>query len=738
MSFYGSVYYQLIDTFHKIVLTNNGKDFKAFATNENMDKDLTQQAIGRKGVITLDTGNRWINFSQAEKDNPNDPDNKIIYYKIWHGEPDKDAINENNGFKLLDLTSEEIAKRVVKEGDDNVIVLADADKFETHEAIFDDAGHIVSTERKVYKLPKAEVNDKVEKLETLVGTPQITVDEVLIDLQLPEVLEKRPENVHTFIESNTKDINLLQTYVGDWSEQNKQPDVYSISEVIGNINTLLGENYLYSLNFRSLSDIIGLVKELNAIEFNSISLDGQPISGAPENIIDGIVKLKNTIDTLNSEVDKNKDIAEDANLGLTALIGKPIDAQIDIYDHLKTIYGVEDGKVSDSLTSLANRTKAIEDDLDWQQNDTVNTEIINLQNRAGALENRATELESRTTSAESRCDLLETRATNLESRATTLENRAGVIEEEARTLKGRVDTHYEQQNAQNATFQQTDAELRKDLTSLSDSIGEVPEDSTVIKEINTINSIIGDLPEGQTTLINYISSIEENLNTTIGEVSTDSSVMNELNTKAKTLQDNIDVVAADLGKKIGEATAFEEISALAAKVGNVTGEKSLFDLISENTSLIATQGTTLGTQGSSIATLTGDVENIKTAYVKVEDANKSYAPLAPLADWTEEKTVASEIASINTIIGDTSAWEEPDNSIALKLNKLEEGLQTVENVTSKIGDNSLIEDTIINLLLEIKADIKNMKITINSLHADNDVIPFPEVIESEGEEEPIE
>lgn len=704
MSFYGSVYYQLIDTFHKIVLTNNGKDFKAFATNENMDKDLTQQAIGRKGVIALDTGNRWINFSQAEKDNPDDPDNKIIYYKIWHGEPDEDAINENNGFKLLDLTSEEIAKRVVKEGDDNVIVLEDADKFETHEAIFDDAGHIVSTERKVYKLPKAEVNDKVEKLETLVGTPQITVDEVLIDLQLPEVLEKRPENVHTFIESNTKDISSLQTYVGDWSEQNKQPDVYSISEVIGNINTLLGENYLYSLNFRSISDILGLVKELNNIEFNSVSADGlTAIRGKPKNIIDAIVKLKQIADSTKSEIDKNKDIAEDANLGLTALIGKPIDAQIDIYEHLKNIYGVNDGIVTDSLTTLTNRTKAIEDDLDWQQNNTVNAEIVSLQNRAEALENRA-----------------------------------GIIEGEARTLKNRVDTHYEQQNAQNATFQQVDAELRKDLTSLSNSIGEVPENSTIIKEINIINNTIGNLPEKQTTVIDYISSVEENLNTVIGEVSEDSSVMTELNTKARTLQDNIDAVAADLGEKIGEATAFEEISALVAKIGNVTSEKSLFDLISENTSLIATQGTTLGTQGSSIATLTGDVENIKTAYVKVEDANKSYAPLAPLADWAKEKTVASEIANINTIIGDTSAWEEPDNSIALKINKLEGDLQTVENITSKIGDNSLIEDTIINLLLEIKADIKNMKITINNLHVDNDVIPFPEVIESEGKEEPIE
>ena len=705
MSFYGSVYYQLIDTFHKIVLTNSGKDLKLFAEDENISEDLTQQAIGRKGVISLDAGNRWINFSQAEKDNPNDPDNKIVYYKIWHGKPDEDAINENNGFKLLDLTESEITERTVKEDNDNVVILKDADKFETHETIFDDAGHIVSAERKVYRLPKAEVNEKVEKLEQLVGTPQVLINEVPTDLKLPEVLDQRPENIHTFIEANTTDIDLLETYVGDWPEQNRQPDVYSISEVIGNINTLLGENYLYSLNFRSISDILGLVKELNSIEFNSVSADGLTvIQGKPKNIIDAIVKLKQVADSTKSEIDKNKDIAEDANLGLTALIGKPIDAQIDIYEHLKNIYGVNDGIVTDSLTTLADRTKAIEDDLDWQQNNTVNAEIVSLQNRAEALENRA-----------------------------------GVIEEEARTLKNRVDTHYEQQNAQNATFQQTDTELRKDLTSLSNSIGEVPENSTVIKEINIINNTIGDLPEGQTTVIDYISSVEENLNTVIGEVSEGSSVMTELNTKAETLQDNIDAVAADLGEKIGEATAFEEISALAAKVGNVTGEKSLFDLISENTNLIASQGTTLGSQGSSITTLTSDVENIKTSYVKTEDANKFYAPLAPLADWTEEETVASKITNINTIIGDTSTWEEPDNSIALKFNKLEGDLQTIENVTSKIGDSSLIEDTtIINLLLEIKADIKNMKITINSLHTDNDSIPFPEVVESESGEEPIE
>ena len=123
--------------------------------------------------------------------------------------------------------------------------------------------------------------------------------------------------------------------------------------------------------------------------------------------------------------------------------------------------------------------------------------------------------------------------------------------------------------------------------------------------------------------------------------------------------------------------------------------------------------------------------------MKTENANNTYVPLTTLGEWNTEKTIATEISDISAVIGDTSTWEDPDNTIALKINKLEGNLQTV---STSIGDTSLVEDNIIALLLEIKEDIHNMKVTINGLHSDNEAVPFPEVVEKEPEngEEPIE
>ena len=102
MSFYGSVYYQLVDTFYKVVAKNTGKDNLTFIV-PNKEAELPNQAVGRKGVIELDSGNRWINFSDAGAEDS-------AAYKIWHGKPDENAAKIDNGFKLL-LSDEEVASR---------------------------------------------------------------------------------------------------------------------------------------------------------------------------------------------------------------------------------------------------------------------------------------------------------------------------------------------------------------------------------------------------------------------------------------------------------------------------------------------------------------------------------------------------------------------------------------------------------------------------------------------------
>ena len=66
MSFYGSVYYQLVDTFYKIVAKNSS--VRTFGPTEYPIEDLETQAIGRKGILSLNAGNRWFVFDQIKAD----------------------------------------------------------------------------------------------------------------------------------------------------------------------------------------------------------------------------------------------------------------------------------------------------------------------------------------------------------------------------------------------------------------------------------------------------------------------------------------------------------------------------------------------------------------------------------------------------------------------------------------------------------------------------------------------
>lgn len=70
--------------------------------------------MGRKGVFGFDSGNRWINLNTTEEKS----DDKELYsiYEIYHGAPDPNANNINNGFKVH-LSENELKNRTK----DNVI-----------------------------------------------------------------------------------------------------------------------------------------------------------------------------------------------------------------------------------------------------------------------------------------------------------------------------------------------------------------------------------------------------------------------------------------------------------------------------------------------------------------------------------------------------------------------------------------------------------------------------------------
>lgn len=108
MSFYGSVYYQLVDAFYKIVFRNKGKDNTEFVKQDDLI-DSENQAIGRKGVFGFSAGNKWINLkTTAEPGTVSEGEYSIC--EIYHGEPEKTLQdNDNHGFKAyIDDISERI------------------------------------------------------------------------------------------------------------------------------------------------------------------------------------------------------------------------------------------------------------------------------------------------------------------------------------------------------------------------------------------------------------------------------------------------------------------------------------------------------------------------------------------------------------------------------------------------------------------------------------------------------
>ena len=70
MSFYGSVYYQLIDAFSNIAFNNSNND-SDIPTTSDISKDIEDiEAKGRTSALLLKGANKWIQIKS-------DPDNRI-------------------------------------------------------------------------------------------------------------------------------------------------------------------------------------------------------------------------------------------------------------------------------------------------------------------------------------------------------------------------------------------------------------------------------------------------------------------------------------------------------------------------------------------------------------------------------------------------------------------------------------------------------------------------------------
>lgn len=157
MSFYGSTFFQLIDTFYKIGVVNAGKNNSGFAKTTPQDDYMTQ-ATGRKGVIRFGTGNKWIQATQ-ETDDQGD------IYTFWHMAP------EANGTELtaLEVLAESDLPKTVNK--DTLGELTPGGYVKISSLKYDPAGHIGNTNTTYYKIPISQTEQDILDLQEAVGVP---------------------------------------------------------------------------------------------------------------------------------------------------------------------------------------------------------------------------------------------------------------------------------------------------------------------------------------------------------------------------------------------------------------------------------------------------------------------------------------------------------------------------------------------------------------------------------------
>ena len=657
MSFYGSVYYQLIDTFYKAVLRNKGKNKNTFVDINTIPDEFESKAIGRKGVFGFDSGNKWINLNVVSEEKP-DSNELYSIYEIYHGAPDAAARHQADGFKVR-LDDSTLNSRTDESG---VIQLNYFDEFETSENRYDDAGHISSTEKKIYRLPKPEVNDRVTKLEQLVGLP----DDKRSDTD-DKTTEGIPlENLYNYVEENYDDITTLENYIGDWS---KVVSMWSsggkwaptIANTIGNLESMYESAVDRYSNHKTFAEIIGKLSVLA----NKIN-DGNFIS-----LIDAIKKESDRLDSLGVTVETNRQSAADAAIGLNALIGEPLDRN-SVYDHIEDIY-----KNIDNVENILN--------WDARPTTTVSGELDSHNLRIKNLEDYRTTLDNTTLPA-------------ITGRVGTLEDQTKEHYEAWAKAEDKFEKAHQDIYAKLGTVPEDDniINIIEDFReNVSSTFGSIPTDSNVMAEIqsaeNKALNLIGTVPENS-NVMSELDSAKNNLLELIGEVPENSDVMSELNS----LIDLIGEIPKESSVSTELASIQEEIDDLEGIVGAIPEGSTAYGLISTNANDIIEIKEHMGDKvdGKTLsARISENASNMSTLVTTTLPTNYVSKTELTAANYATINDVGKVETALTAVIGDLTNIE------ALK-----------ENATN--SEVALLQD-IFDRLVILEADIKSIKDTLN-------------------------
>ena len=270
MSFYGSTYFQLIDTFYKIAIKNSGKDNKSFYTG-TLD-DYVSQAVGRKGAVQFSTGNRWIQISK-------DGDNQ---YSFWHNSP------EANGTSVQAFAPNITLPQGVDEA--TVEELTPGNFVEVRTIKYDAAGHVSGSAPSYYKIPISETEKDIEDLKEAVGVPRDGNTEAT-------GLYKDIDDINEELEGTTNLAKKLRDELGSY---------YNIFPDTGTTYYDTNEGEVLEKDFYAAIGSMDL--------FRTKIYDD---SGSSKSLVDGIVKMK---EDLTKNVEQNS-----ANIAVQSIAIKSVE-----------------------------------------------------------------------------------------------------------------------------------------------------------------------------------------------------------------------------------------------------------------------------------------------------------------------------------------------------------------------------------------------------------------------------
>lgn len=502
MSFYGSTYFQLIDTFYKILVKNKGGVTVGSAPNTT---EWTSQASGRKGILEFGTGNRWIYATQ-------DSDNSYLF---WHAKA-----GGNN------LTKQEFLGGLTKlPAGETCTILTPGSYIKAPQFEFDEAGHIATYNDVYYQMPISETEKAIEDLQNKVGVPADEAED-----GVSTGLFLAVDNINTHITDVERKTDETSAQLGDF--QDLFPTTYwdkdnTFYGAFGDIEKLRDAFFDDKSSSKTLSE--GIVDFKNATEagiqgnLNVIRVHAGAISGHDEDISD----LEDAVTAL-----QNKDSALD--------------------------------KIDESLQSQINANKsACDSNLEAEKSRAIAEEahIVGLvtseTNRATGEENRIAGLVT------TEVDRAKGEEGRIESLVTSESSRA--IGEESR-LEGLIGDNAKEINRLNGIINDNKTAAETAASGLSDRITTLETNSATSEALNAVNEVVGQNTGAIATLGDRITQVDENASSAVDAVNKRVDLLyNTITTQGNTLSNKADnSTVATLETKVDNNKSATD-TALAAK-----------------------------------------------------------------------------------------------------------------------------------------------------------------------------